>query len=73
MSLNRKNKVKIENLEDMQRALDSLPELKQQSNNIQKHVTLTCEISKIVDDRVNINYLVSYGCFSFGTRYILQG
>ena len=44
--------VKIENLEDMQRALDALPELKQHSSNVQKHVTLTCEISRLVEERV---------------------
>jgi len=49
---NKKNTIKIENLEDMQRALDALPELKQHSSNVQKHVTLTCEISRIVDERV---------------------
>ena len=46
------NQFKIENLEDMQRALDSLPELKQHSSNVQKHVTLTCEISRLVESRV---------------------
>jgi vacuolar protein sorting-associated protein 45 len=46
------NSVKIENLEDMQRALDALPELKQHSSNVQKHVTLTCEISRLVEERV---------------------
>lgn len=38
-------------LDDMQRALDALPELKQMSGNVQKHVTLTSEISKLVEDR----------------------
>jgi hypothetical protein len=32
-----------------QRALDDYPELKRMSGNVQKHVTLTSEISKLVE------------------------
>jgi Sec1 family len=35
----------------MQRALDALPELKKLSSNVQKHVTLTTEISKLIGER----------------------
>ena len=42
---------KIESLDDMQKALDSLPELKKLSGNLQKHVTISSEISRLVDER----------------------
>lgn len=35
----------------MQRALDALPELKKLSSNVQKHVTLTTEISRLIGER----------------------
>ena len=35
----------------MQRALDALPELKKMSGNVQKHVTLTTEISRLIGER----------------------
>ena len=38
-------------LEQMQRVLDSIPELRQKSGNVSKHVTLTCELSKLVEER----------------------
>lgn len=51
MSLARQKSVKIESLDDMQRALDALPELKKMSGNVQKHVTLTTEISRLIGER----------------------
>lgn len=35
----------------MQKALDNLPELKKLSGNLQKHVSISSEISKLVDER----------------------
>jgi len=43
-------KKKIETLDDMQRILDSIPELTRQSGNLTKHVTLSCEISTLVGE-----------------------
>mgnify|MGYP000932345757 FL=1 len=37
--------------EEMQKVLDSIPELRQKSGNISKHVTLTCELSRLVEER----------------------
>lgn len=51
MSLARQKSIKIESLDDMQRALDALPELKKMSGNVQKHVTLTTEISRLIGER----------------------
>lgn len=52
MSLARQKTIKIESLDDMQRALDALPELKKMSGNVQKHVTLTTEISRLIGERL---------------------
>lgn len=35
----------------MQKVLDSIPELRQKGGNVSKHVTLTCELSKLVEER----------------------
>ena len=35
----------------MQKALDEVPALKKMSGNVQKHVTLSCEISKLIEER----------------------
>ena len=35
----------------MQKVLESIPELRQKSGNVSKHVTLTCELSKLVEER----------------------
>ena len=43
--------MKIESLDDMQRAVENIPELKRISGNLSKHVTLSCEITKLVEER----------------------
>ena len=35
----------------MQRAVDKIPEIRKMNNNLSKHVTLSCEISKLVEER----------------------
>jgi len=50
-SSKKQNEKKIESLDDMQKILDSLPELTRQSGNLNKHVTLSQEISKLVRER----------------------
>jgi vacuolar protein sorting-associated protein 45 len=42
---------KIESLDDMQKIIDSIPELTRQSGNLNKHTTLSCEISKLIKER----------------------
>ncbi len=51
MSVAREKSIKIESLEDLQIALDKLPELKQMTGNVRKHITLSSEISNEVDKR----------------------
>lgn len=43
--------MKIETLDDMQKAVDNIPELKKISGNLSKHVTLSCEITKLIEER----------------------
>lgn len=50
-SLRKKNQ-NIESIEDMQKVLESMPELKRKSANVTKHVTLLGEISKLIEARV---------------------
>ncbi len=38
-------------MEDMQKAVESIPEIKKMSGNLSKHVTLSCELSNLVADR----------------------
>lgn len=40
--------MKLDSLEDMQGALDKMPELNQLSAALQKHLTLTYEIKQII-------------------------
>ncbi|KAM3139618.1 hypothetical protein pb186bvf_008263 [Paramecium bursaria] len=47
----KKDTVQINSLEDMQRAVDKIPEIRKMNNNLSKHVTLSCEISKLVEER----------------------
>lgn len=47
----KKETVQINSLEDMQRAVDKIPEIRKMSGNLSKHVTLSCEISKLVAER----------------------
>ena len=51
----RQQSVRIESLEDMQRAMELYPELKKLSGNLTKHVTLSSEISKLVEERMLMN------------------
>jgi len=51
VSLNQKMKVKIENFEDMQTALNSMPELRKESGNASKHVELTSQLTREINKR----------------------
>ncbi len=46
----------IESIEQMQRVLESMPEIKRKANNIGKHVNLVSEMSKLVSDRHLIDF-----------------
>eukprot|EP01017_Pseudomicrothorax_dubius_P040197 TRINITY_DN6255_c0_g1_i5.p2 TRINITY_DN6255_c0_g1~~TRINITY_DN6255_c0_g1_i5.p2 ORF type:complete len:292 (-),score=74.25 TRINITY_DN6255_c0_g1_i5:113-988(-) len=46
----RTSSIKIESLNDMQRVLDSMPEIKKLSGNVSKHVALTCEVSRLIEE-----------------------
>lgn len=43
--------MKIDSLEDMAKAVENIPELKRISGNLSKHVTLSMEVSKLVEER----------------------
>lgn len=51
VSQNQKTKVKIENFDDMQIALNSMPELRKESGNASKHVDLTSALTKEINVR----------------------
>lgn len=43
--------MKLDSLEDMAKAVENIPELKRISGNLSKHVTLSMEVSKLVEER----------------------
>ncbi|CAD8099685.1 unnamed protein product [Paramecium primaurelia] len=47
----KKETVQINSLEDMQKAVDKIPEIRKMSGNLSKHVALSCELSKLVEER----------------------
>lgn len=51
VTLQKKETVKINSLDDMQKAVDKIPEIRKLSGNLSKHVTLSCEISRLVEER----------------------
>lgn len=51
VSSNQKSKIKIDNFEDMQSALNSMPELRKESGNASKHVNLTSALTKDINER----------------------
>lgn len=51
VSQNQKTKVKIENFDDMQQALNSMPELRKESGNASKHVDLTSKLTREINVR----------------------
>jgi hypothetical protein len=52
VSTKRNKTVKLESLEDMHSALDKIPELNALAATLQKHVTLSCQISEQIEKGV---------------------
>ena len=52
VSQKRNKNVKLESLEDMHAALDNIPQLNTLSATLQKHVTLSCQISEQIEKGV---------------------
>lgn len=52
VSQKRNKTIKLESLEDMHSALDKVPELNALSATLQKHVTLSCQISDQIEKGV---------------------
>ena len=52
VSIKRNKTVKLESLEDMHNALDNIPELNALSATLQKHVTLSVQISEQIEKGV---------------------
>lgn len=50
-SASHKSASNITSLEEMQKIIDSMPEMKSRSNNVNKHVSLMNEISKLITER----------------------
>lgn len=48
----RQQTLKLESIEDMAKAVENIPELKKISGNLSKHVTLSMEVSKLVEERM---------------------
>jgi vacuolar protein sorting-associated protein 45 len=57
MSEKKKTQVNIERLEDMQKALNSMPEVKKEAGNANKHVDIVGDLSK----QINIRKLLMVG------------
>jgi vacuolar protein sorting-associated protein 45 len=55
VSQNQKTKIDIKNFDDMQMAMNSLPELRKESGNASKHVDLITELTKDINSRQLLN------------------